>query len=218
MSVKKNVKDYFNQYNIEDAINSKVNYLFILESPHKAEIKNNYPVAGSSGIEMTKFIYSLECNDAFGKLVNYADDYKDKYNGLNQFGIMNISPAPMQKSALGDNELLAREEKIIHILEKLRVNYQARTHRNKEWNLVKEELVNNFSTRLINVLSNYGPKYLIPCGKLAQNYLELALINNKLADESKVISDIPHPSRNQWRHYDTMSKLKFILSQDIYLK
>ncbi|MGM0500944.1 MAG: hypothetical protein ACQERJ_00310 [Bacillota bacterium] len=218
MFIKEETKKYFNKYQVEDVANSNLDYLFILESPHKAEIENGYPVAGSSGVEMTKFIYSRDCEDAFGKLVSDANNYKGVYNGLEQFGIVNISPAPMQKSALQNTKLSAAEEKVISILEKLRVNYQAKTHQDEEWNQVKKLIIENLGARLGYILESCEPEYLIPCGKIAQNYLELVTIQNDLKIKGQIISGIPHPSRNQWRHYDTMDNLKSILAADIYLK
>ena len=218
MKLKSQVQDYLAKYNVSDVINADMDYLFILESPHKDEIKNNYPVAGNSGIEMTKFIYSQDCDDAFGKLVSQVEHYQAEYDGLNKFGIMNISPAPMQGSALQDYKLSAVEEQVLHILGKLRVNYQARTHRNPDWNKTKEVVINNFRTRLEETLSNYNPDYIIPCGKLAQEYIDLANPIDDLSIQPKIIHKIPHPSRNQWRHYDAMSNLEDVLTADIDLK
>ncbi|MGM0369971.1 MAG: uracil-DNA glycosylase family protein [Bacillota bacterium] len=218
MELKSQVQDYLAKYNVSDVINADMDYLFILESPHKAEIKNDYPVAGNSGIEMTKFIYSQDCDDAFGKLVSQVKHYQADYEGLNKFGIMNVSSAPMQESALQDYKLSAVEEQVLHILEKLRVNYQAKTHRNSDWNKTKEVVVNNFRTRLEEVLSNCNPDYIIPCGKLAQEYIDLVDLENELSMQQKIIYKIPHPSRNQWRHYDAMDELEDVLTADIDLK
>jgi len=218
VELKSQVQDYLEEYNVSDVIKADMDYLFILESPHKAEIKNDYPVAGNSGIEMTKFIYSQDCDDAFGKLVSQVEHYQAVYDGLNKFGIMNVSSAPMQASALQDYKLSTAEEQVLHILEKLRVNYQAKTHRNSDWNRTKEVVVDNFRTRLEEVLSNCNPDYIIPCGKLAQEYIDLANSIDDLSMQPKIIHEIPHPSRNQWRHYDAMSKLEDVLTADIDLK
>ncbi|MBM7555401.1 hypothetical protein [Halanaerobacter jeridensis] len=211
-------KNYFKKYNVEDVINREMNYLFILESPHKAEIKHGYPVAGNSGVEMTKFIYDQESKQAFGKLVSNVEDYQQHYKGLKQFGIINVAPAPMQASALENYKLSAVEKKIIHILEKLRVNYQAKSHRDQSWNEIKKVLVNDFAIRLNNILSECAVNYLIPCGKLAQSYLELTITSKKVSTSAQIITDIPHPSRNQWRQYSSMKKLEAVLTENIYLK
>ena len=218
MNLIKETDDYLKKYRVVDVINKNMDYLFILESPHVAEIKHGYPVAGNSGVEMTKFIYDEDAEDAFGQLVNNKDDYKDKYHGLDKFSIMNVVSAPMQTSALKDYNLSLGEEKIVAILEKLRVNYAASRHRNSDWNQVKEVLIDNFAHRLDNILTQYRPDYLIPCGKLAQTYLETAITSKEINFSAEIINDIPHPSRNQWRQYDSMSKLEVLLSKKIYLK
>mgnify|MGYP006271877343 CR=1 FL=1 len=217
MSLKEASKEYLQQYNVEDVINSGMNYLFILESPHKAEINNGYPVAGNSGVEMTKFIYWQKSEHAFGKLLSKIDNYIQHYKGLDQFGIMNVVSAPMQSSALED-ELSTSEKKIVHILEKLRVNYGARSHRNQDWNQVKEVLISNFAKRLNNILSQQELEYIIPCGKFAQTYLQLVMTSQEFKSTAEIISGIPHPSRNQWRQYNSMSKLKAVLKESIYFK
>ena len=217
LSLKKESKKYLQKYSIEDVINPELNYLFILESPHKAEINNGYPVAGNSGVEMTKFIYYPESNQAFGKLLSNITTYQQHYKGLDEFGVMNVVPAPMQSSALAD-DLSTSEKKVVHILEKLRVNYGAKSHRNQDWNVVKEVLINNFTKRLNNILLQQELEYIIPCGKLAQTYLQLVMTSEDLTSTAEIISGIPHPSRNQWRQYNSMSKLKAALKENIYFK
>ncbi|MFO7819229.1 MAG: hypothetical protein R6V17_03225, partial [Halanaerobacter sp.] len=151
MSLIKEIDNYLKKYRVVDVINKDMDYLFILESPHIAEIKQGYPVAGNSGVEMTKFIYDEDDEDAFGKLVNNKDDYKNQYHGLNKFSIMNVVPAPMQASALKECDVSSAEGKIVAILEKLRVNYAAKRHRNSDWNQVKEVLIDNFAHRLDDI-------------------------------------------------------------------
>mgnify|MGYP006278421005 FL=1 len=216
MNLTAKAKKYFAKHNVEDVVNDNMKYLFILESPHKAEINNGYPVAGNSGVEMTKFIYDQSSTQAFGKLVNNVENYQDQYKELDKFGIMNAAPAPMQASALENYDLSPAKEKILHILEKLRVNYQAKSHRDQEWNQIKTVLINNFAMRLTKILSNYEVEYLIPCGKLAQNYLKLAITSKEITTSAKIISEIPHPSRNQWRQYSSMKNLEAVLTENVF--
>lgn len=218
MDLIKETDNYLKEYRVADVINKDMDYLFILESPHIAEIKEGYPVAGNSGVEMTKFIYDEDSEDAFGKLVNNKDDYKNKYHGLNKSSIMNVVPAPMQASALKEYDLSSTEEKIVALLEKLRVNYAAKKHRNPDWNQLKKVLIDNFAHRLDDILTQYRPNYLIPCGKLAQTYLEIAITSKEINFSAEIIDGIPHPSRNQWRQYDSMSKLENLLSEEVYSK
>lgn len=200
---------YLKNYSVNDVINQEAVFLFILESPHTQEIRNGYPVAGSSGVEMTKFIYNTDKKDAFGKLVSQKEKYSGEYENLERFSILNVSSAPMQKGGLKEYNLDEEEERIVRILEKLRVNYKSRSHRNQEWNRVKEVIISDFKQRLVSGLKVMKElKYLIPCGKLAANYLQLIQDSEEIIDQKEVIWNIPHPSFNQWSRYESMEKLK----------
>lgn len=207
-------KEYLERYQVEDVIHDQTVMLFILESPHTQEIKHGYPVAGNSGLEMTRFIYQRDTDDALGKIVSQPEKYGEDYDGLKKFGLLNVSPAPMQAGGLKAYDLTAGDKKVVEILEKLRVNYKSKRHRNQEWNQVKEIILANFKRRLVSVLNScLGMKYLVPCGKLATNYLDLVKDADQVIANKEIISDIPHPSFNQWSHYDSMEKLKKILKE-----
>ncbi|MBM7624898.1 hypothetical protein [Sporohalobacter salinus] len=202
-------KEYLEKYSVGDVINSKAVFLFILESPHTQEMKYGYPVAGSSGVEMTKFIYGSDKMEAFGKIVSQPQKYSDEYGDLNKFSVLNVSSAPMQKGGLKAYDITNLEGKVVNILEKLRVNYGSKSHRKQEWNQVKEVILSDFKQRLISSLELMeNVEYLVPCGKLAASYLKLIQDSNKIIDDKDVIWDIPHPSFNQWSHYESMDKLK----------
>ena len=206
-------KKYFRNYQVQDVLPEATEVLFILESPHTQEIKYGYPVAGNSGREMTKFIYDQQKPEPFGKLVANAEEYKTTYQDLTRFGLLNVCPAPMQKQALQEFELSSAEKQVIAVLEKLRVNYKAVRHQKQDWNLIKELIIEDFKTRLREALTNYSNiSYLVPCGKFAANYLEL--IGDELTTKKPtVITEIPHPSFNQWHSYETMEKLRRILNE-----
>jgi hypothetical protein len=202
-------KNYLTKYQVEDVVNDEAVILFILESPHTQEVKYGYPVAGSSGLEMTRFIYNREAEDAFGKIVSQPEKYGDEYDDLEKFSLLNVSPSPMQAGGLKAYDLTVEDKKVVRILEKLRVNYKTKQHRNQEWNQVKEILQDNFKKRLLKALDGLSKlKYLVPCGKLAATYLNLIKDDEELIIKKEIISDIPHPSFNQWNHYDSMEKLK----------
>ncbi|AGB41622.1 hypothetical protein Halha_1685 [Halobacteroides halobius DSM 5150] len=206
------VKDYFKEYTVEDIYDEETKLLFILESPHTQEIKYGYPVAGNSGLEMTKFIYEPKHQKPLGKLVANKEEYKANYNNLEKFGLLNVSPAPMQEQALKKKDLTKSEFDVLEILEKLRVNYKAKRHQKQEWNLVKEIVLNNFKQRLVTALKDHPQiNYLVPCGRFATSYLDL--IDDPVVDSKEVIADIPHPSFNQWQRYELMDKLEHVLNK-----
>jgi len=204
-------KDYLKKYRIGDVLHEESVILFILESPHTQEMKYGYPVAGSSGLDMTRFIYDRDSNDAFGKIVSQPGKYETKYDDLKKFGILNVSPAPMQVGGLKAYDLTSSEQDIVEILEKLRVNYKTKKHNNQDWNQVKKTVLNDFKERLVSTLKEYPRiKYIVPCGKLAETYLNL-ISDEEIIAGKRIISSIPHPSFNQWSRYDTMDKLREIL-------
>ncbi|PRX31091.1 hypothetical protein BX659_106125 [Orenia metallireducens] len=208
------VENYLNKYKVEDIINQNSKILFILESPHTQEIKQGYPVAGSSGIDMTKFIYGRESKDPFGKIVSQIDKYNDLYPNLSEFSILNVSSAPMQKEGLKAHELDSGDGQVVAILEKLRVNYKSKRHKNKDWNRIKSILLEDFKQRLLLALKQSSSiEYLVPCGRFAEAYLDLIKELEMSIEERKIISEIPHPSFNQWFHYDSMEKLKKVLEE-----
>ena len=204
-------KDYLKKYHIEDVLHEESVILFILESPHTQEMKYGYPVAGSSGLDMTRFIYDKGSNDAFGKIVSQSEKYETEYDDLRKFGILNVSPAPMQVGGLKAYDLTSSEQDIVEILEKLRVNYKTKKHNKQDWNQVKKIVLNDFKERLVSTLKEYPRiKYIVPCGKLAETYLNL-ISDEEIIAGKRIISSIPHPSFNQWSRYDTMDKLREIL-------
>ncbi|WP_408954445.1 hypothetical protein [Natroniella sp. ANB-PHB2] len=201
-------RDYFANYNVPDVINQESVITFILESPHTQEMKHGYPVAGSSGVEMTKNIYGKQFKEPFGKLVSHKEDYQKQYQNLSKFSILNVAPAPMQKGGLKEYDLSVEDERVVAILEKLRTNYKSKSHQKEEWNQVKEVLVANFKERLLKALDKLSNnKYLVPCGKLAEAYLGLAKEDLELIQSQQIIAGIPHPSFNQWSYDDAIDKL-----------
>ena len=210
--LKNNCKNFFAKYNVEDVVYQSSKVLFILESPHKQEVKAAYPVAGSSGLEMSKFIYNNEINKPFGSLITQAKRYESLQPPLDRFAVVNTSPVPLQASALQEYELNAQESKVMNILEKLRVNYQSKTHRNQSWNIIKKELVNNFKQRLLKAIEMSNCNYIIPCGKLAAAYLEL-IAEQDLIQQVDIVTGIPHPAFNQWSYFESMNKLEKIINQ-----
>ncbi|WP_234983851.1 uracil-DNA glycosylase family protein [Selenihalanaerobacter shriftii] len=207
-------KCYFKKYEVEDVVYQETTVLFILESPHTQEIKYGYPVAGNSGLEMTKFIYGDDKDDAFGKIVGQPKKHQKEYNNIKNFGLLNVSPAPMQLGGLKGYDLTVEDKEVGEVLEKLRVNYKTKEHRNQDWNQIKKIILTDFKERLVNQIKSIPQlKYLVPCGKLAATYLDLIKNSNGVIQEKGIISEIPHPSFNQWSRYKTMNKLKIILKE-----
>ena len=78
------------KYLVEDLLGNNIKILLILESPHTDEILCKYPVAGDTGIEISKYLLD-NVNEPIGKYIKENLD-----NSI--FGIMNCCQIPMQKS------------------------------------------------------------------------------------------------------------------------
>ena len=56
-------------YEVPEVISSKTKLIFILESPHIAEVKNGVPVAGPSGATMSKKLFGPDYAKPLGLLL-----------------------------------------------------------------------------------------------------------------------------------------------------
>ncbi|MDP3010683.1 MAG: hypothetical protein Q8N30_16645 [Methylococcales bacterium] len=93
-------KDGFkDNYWIEDKIGDNVKILFILESPHVAEIIKKCPAIGNTGIAMSEILFGDDT--PFGELIDTKPC----------FGIMNICNIPMQKLDYNNYRLSADTRK-----------------------------------------------------------------------------------------------------------
>lgn len=178
------LKNYF----VDDLIDANNKVIFVLESPHIQEVKNGYPVAGKSGIDMSKVLFNLD--EAFGKLI-----FEKKITNI---GIVNICNYPLQMSAYEDSHKI---EKKMEFFEKIRQNPKKRKKENPI-NLVIDEMMQNFKSRLLV----HADKKIIICGNFARSSFDSVLSD----DNFKGIIRVPHPSFNNWKkqkYKDTIKNL-----------
>ena len=179
------LKNYF----VDDLLDAGNKVIFVLESPHTQEVKNGYPIAGKSGIDMSKILFDMQ--EALGKLV-----YEKKITNI---GIVNVCNYPMQLSAY---EELDKKEKKMEFFEKIRQNPKQRKQLNPI-NSVIQEMMQDFKNRL----SQYEDKKIVLCGNFAQNSFDSILKEN----DFKEILRVPHPSFNNWKkekYKDVIKKLQ----------
>lgn len=178
------LKNYF----VKDLLDANNKIIFVLESPHTQEVKNGYPVAAKSGIDMSKVLFALD--EAFGKLV-----YEKKITNI---GIINVCNYPMQMSAYRE---LDKTEKKMEFFEKIRQNPKLRKTTNPI-NKIIQEMMNDFKNRL----SLHKDKKIVLCGNFAQNSFD-SVFNES---DFKKILRVPHPSFNNWKkekYKDVIKKL-----------
>jgi len=187
---------------VENIINKNSKVVFILESPHKDEILKGYPLAGKAGNIISK---KLGYSEPFGLEVN------DK-SLKGRVSIINVSKQPLQKDAYTDRNI----PKNILVLEKLKEVFENSAkfntkHRNKKLQKLKEEIYKIFLEEMRKLPDNIT---VIPCGNLAQKFIEQ--IKKDLEDKNFqfIEEKIPHPSaRGGWSNInkETIENIKNML-------
>lgn len=150
-----------------------VEFIFILESPHKAEIRKKCPAAGTAGKAMARFLLGNR-EEALGEII---------LNGKtgNKYGIVNVCQLPMQAGAY-DSSLTGEQKEVIKKLGELR---------NPERKSVDAALYAAILGDLKTRLAKAGPRAkLIPCGKFARK----AVLN--VCGQNPY--EVPHPSFGNW--------------------
>gem|GEM_PF-5098857 len=130
---------------------SAVKYIFILESPHKDELKHGCPAAGYTGRNMSAKLFGPKL-PPLGRMI------RDNDPACRSFGIMNVCPVPMQGSAYKAAPLNAEAHSAIAALEVLR------TVPGKGSPELYQAILRDFSAR---VKALRGGTVLLACGNLA---------------------------------------------------
>lgn len=164
------------KYVVNDIVDEDTKVIFVLESPHTQEVKNGYPVAGKSGVDMSLVLFNI--SEPFGKLV-----YEKK---LQNMGLLNISNLPLQKSAYQNPEA-----KVLEFFETIRQNPKPRKHAKGGINLVIDKMLKNFQNRL----EKHKDKKIVLCGRFAQNAFDVVFNDS----DFEAVLRVPHPSFNNWR-------------------
>lgn len=184
-------QNYFDNYFVDDIVYDTTKVIFVLESPHTQEVKNGYPVAGKSGVDMSSVLF--DSKEPFGKLV-----FDKKVKNI---GLVNISNYPLQKSAYANPNA-----KVLEFFELIRQNPKPRKTAKTNINLVIEKMLSNFKSRL----DKYKDKKLVLCGNFAQNAFDIVFDKSEFSDVLRV----PHPSFNNWkkvRYKDKIEELKVFI-------
>ena len=176
---------------IENIIFQKSKITFILESPHKEEICEGYPLAGQTGKELTKYLIE-DSHIPFGKEVKEG-------SLMNKVSIINVSKYPLQGSAYCCEK---NKPSNIYLYEKLKIlidrgaSYSTK-HIDREINNLKEEIYTSFLNELKKLPNE---SFIVPCGRFARKFSNYAKLEDSLKNKNFVFinSNIPHPSRGKW--------------------
>ncbi len=200
------IKEISKKHEVKSFIPDQANFIFILESPHTAELKHNIPVAGRSGTTMSRHLLGEDFKQPLGILLKENAQAGFINEKLNKIGLLNVSQIPMQRKAYTDEETIKHHDSFISKLETIRTSNQTTTYSSHDLNEVQAALVFNFKNRL-NELSNRECT-LIPCGRFSQKFFGLA---NLMSSHWSVIEEVPHPSYNSWSREKYSSQIKQLI-------
>lgn len=178
-------------YEVKDLLQTTTKLIFVLESPHKKELEFSVPVAGPSGKTMTKKLIPGE-DLPFGRLLGEYIQAKEGSSELSKFGIMNICPIPMQKSAYQTEDVEKNEEYLTNV-EKIRTSQTKKGFKDLKVQEVHDEILKDFVERLNAI--DYKDKIFVPCGNFARSMF-VAAVND--LEGIQYLDSIPHPSYNSW--------------------
>ncbi|MDB5083440.1 MAG: hypothetical protein JWN30_326 [Bacilli bacterium] len=187
-------KQLSRQYSVPDYLTPVSKLIFLLESPHVQELKQGVPVAGSSGVTMSKHLFG----QSYGKLPlglllkKHQAERSDQFS-LKTIGLMNVCSIPMQRAAYKSAEITQQYDEFLGILEAIRTANTKSAYQQPDWNEVQEFLIKGLRKRMATLTDR--DCVWVPCGRFAQKFFKLA---GMLPMHWRVIDDVPHPSYNSW--------------------
>lgn len=199
--IKSGYEELKEKYKVYNLVNKYKKVVFILESPHVDELKNNAPVAGLSGKAMTKTLFKDEAT---------AIGIKLKGEPENKVGIMNICNIPMQRAAYVEEEIvkkygtinLEKQSDFFASIEKIRTATKAK-YKNENQNELQKYIMQDFREEMEKLKDR--ELLIIPCGKTAEKFFEIA---NVSSDKWEVLNGVPHPSFGNWSKKKYEEKIK----------
>lgn len=155
-------------FQVGDLIYPNSDLIFILESPHKNEVKLGYPAAGETGINMSKILFNID--EPLGKLLKGSISFPISLS------LMNCSRLPLQESCYGNLKL---SDDFISFLGVHRIKDQSISRlkakiKQKLYSPIGKKAVNNFKHRLQNNIHISKCTRLVVCGVIAQCFFDEA--------------------------------------------
>lgn len=186
----------------------KARVVFVLESPHRAEVESGYPLAGASGIEISRILSEIGLiktpdGTPFGQYLLKSKDER--------FAIINCSSLPMDKNTyrhFNSDKIEAPPD--IEAMASLRrsVWVAAKKRRNKTVRDCQISLIKLFKSNWSKIGFNSKDILFVACGRISRGFLKSIGVK---------CLPVPHPSRNQW-HYKTNKDIVAILKRKLSRK
>lgn len=220
LGIRQNKKqEFFEQYYVPDLIGSECEILFVLESPHTDEIIHKHPLAGSSGLNLSKGLIDAGlkgitntngCYLPFGCWLQ--ENIKTELG--QQIGIMNVCNFPMQSVAYSCAETNVKKIGL------LRNRITANTNKLMDFNCFEicNAITENVKTQMETIrnkdlltklkknqlLKQHSLKAVVVCGNIS---LGLISYFDEFKNTRKLF--IPHPSTQSWNKDETQ-KIKTV--------
>ena len=190
-----NFQDYF----VNDLIDSKTEIIFVLESPHVYEVKNGYPVAGKSGKDMSKILFEdAELKkESFGKLISEKR--------VQKFGIINISNIPLQELAYDVNDKNFSSLSTQLIFKDFALFRQNPVLRKKDCRVNK--LIKMYQEDFKKRLEVHTDKKVVLCGAFVHKIFNDTFTHSDFRE----VLEVPHPSFNNWQKAKYREKIEKLL-------
>ena len=186
--------------------------VLLCESPHTDEVIHGHPLAGHSGLNVTKF---LSANSSFDHAVCPVSPIgclvlKGRHGVLGSLGLMNVSQLPLQSKAyscslqrrysqlFGEFEAIRDEANKGNGDSKLTDKIDGRS----KWKALGNELCRRLmalSTQAATSATAYGATEgsieVVPCGAVARGYLCWARRHSCLGNLQPYASKVCHPTK-----------------------
>ena len=178
---------------VPDIIPEKATFLFILESPHIQELKFGAPVSGASGLSMTQHLFADRFQLPLGQLAIAAKNNELQDPLLDHVALMNACQVPLQKAAYADSPIMDKYQTEWSLFEEIRVTNQKLSYSNEALDAIQQVIAGSLHKKLQKLTDR--ALYIIPCGKFAQKFSQLASVSSP---NWEWVDGIPHPSYHNW--------------------
>lgn len=204
--------EHLKQFQVQDLSYAVSDLIFILESPHKEEVKKGFPAAGQSGQQMSKVLFDVET--PLGQLVKQRDDT------LPKMSILNSSRLPLAVSCYRSYRLNDEFLDFLNIKNTNFINLESETQKIKQ--ILRSEVgrkaVNSFRFRLFENIKNNERSKIVICGLIAQCFFEEATGEQGSFHKSTPLNwegkslivfyeSHPSPKRGRWQNLENMQAL-----------
>jgi hypothetical protein len=180
---------------VDDLIGENCEILFILESPHKNELKKRFPVAGESGVNLSKSVFKKDKyrEIPFGKMLNKPYKYPEIADRLNKFAVMNVSQLPLQINSIESKNLLEELEEIYSEFKIIRENPFSISRNSNITASLEAAIESDFFNRLDSIIEDNSLKKIVPLGAFAHSFYSKYLFNSDIFS----VYGFNHPSRGR---------------------